>query len=129
MLLPPKSGGVPQWRSDQVGEKLMMKLPKQFEQIFANTAPLDETTGRQLAEWARGGDPTPTRAQFKTTEPMDDKTAAEWDVDLGEAAKLGKAELRRVYAKIPKALRADLDAALNNRHLPAAEEVDARAPA
>src|SRR5882724_558618 len=35
MLLPPKSNGVTQWRSDQVGEKLMMKLPKQFEQLFA----------------------------------------------------------------------------------------------
>jgi ABC-type dipeptide/oligopeptide/nickel transport system ATPase subunit len=69
-LLPPKSNGIPQWRSDQVGEKLMMKLPKQFERVFANTGSLDEQTGRQLAEWAKGGTPTPTRAEFKPTDAM-----------------------------------------------------------
>ena len=56
-LLLPKAGGVPSWRSDQVGEKLMMKLPQQFEHIFAEDKPLDETTGRLLAEWARGDVP------------------------------------------------------------------------
>lgn len=55
MLLMPKSGGVPQWRSDFVGERLMMKLPKQFEQLFADSRPLDEAHGQALAEWARGG--------------------------------------------------------------------------
>ena len=59
----------------------------------------------------------------------DDLTAAEWDVKLGDAAKEGTAELRRVYAQIPKELRPDVDAALNRRHLPTAREVDARAPA
>jgi ABC-type dipeptide/oligopeptide/nickel transport system ATPase subunit len=54
-LLMPKSDGVPTWRSDQPGEKMMMKLPKQFESIFADQKPLDEETGRQLAAWARGG--------------------------------------------------------------------------
>jgi hypothetical protein len=56
-LLLPKAGGVPSWRSDHVGEKLMMKLPQQFEHIFAEDKPLDETTGRLLAEWARGDVP------------------------------------------------------------------------
>lgn len=55
MLLPPKSGGVPQWRSDMVGERLMMKLPKQFEKLFAESRPLDEAHGEALALWARGG--------------------------------------------------------------------------
>lgn len=56
-------------------------------------------------------------------------TAAEWDLRLADAAKLGKVELRRVYATIPKALRPELDAALNRRHLPTAEQADAGAPA
>lgn len=56
-LLPPKSNGVPQWRSDQVGERMMMKLPRQFESIFAAQKSLDEDTGRALAEWARGSRP------------------------------------------------------------------------
>src|SRR6266567_2791267 len=55
MLLLPKAGGVPSWRSDQVGEKLMMKLPKYFENIFQQVGPLDEAIGKRLAEWARGG--------------------------------------------------------------------------
>lgn len=54
-LLLPKSGGIPTWQSENVGERLMMKLPRQFEAIFADQKPLDETTGRALAEWARGG--------------------------------------------------------------------------
>lgn len=54
-LLLPKAGGVPTWRSDNVGERLMMKLPMQFEPIFAAEKPLDEETGRALAEWAQGG--------------------------------------------------------------------------
>lgn len=57
-LLMPKSDGVPTWRSDQIGERLMMKLPIQFQSIFADSAPLSEDIGRQMAEWARGGAPT-----------------------------------------------------------------------
>jgi hypothetical protein len=60
-LLPPKSNGIPQWRSDQVGERLMMKLPRQFEGLFAEQKPLDESIGRSLAEWARGGSPVSPR--------------------------------------------------------------------
>jgi ABC-type dipeptide/oligopeptide/nickel transport system ATPase subunit len=48
-LLMPKSGGVPTWRSDQIGEKMMMKLPRQFEKLFADSKPLDEETGGRLA--------------------------------------------------------------------------------
>ena len=55
-LLLPKAGGVPTWRSDHIGEKLMMKCPVQFERLFANQKPLDEDTGAALAEWARGSD-------------------------------------------------------------------------
>ena len=54
-LLLPKAGGVPTWRSDQIGEKMMMKLPKQFETVFAKEQPLDETIGAALATWAKCG--------------------------------------------------------------------------
>lgn len=53
-LLLPKSNGVPTWRSDQVGERMMMKLPRQFEHIFPDGKALDEDTGRAMAEWAKG---------------------------------------------------------------------------
>jgi ABC-type dipeptide/oligopeptide/nickel transport system ATPase subunit len=58
-LLLPKSGGVPSWQSDQVGERQMMKLPEQFKTLFAEHKALDENTGRALATWAKGGQPSP----------------------------------------------------------------------
>jgi ABC-type dipeptide/oligopeptide/nickel transport system ATPase subunit len=60
-LLLPKAGGVPSWRSDHIGEKLMMKLPRQFEPLFAEQKPIDESIGRALAEWAKGGKAPPAR--------------------------------------------------------------------
>lgn len=53
-MLPARSGGVPEWQAEHSGEKLMMKLPKQFEGIFADRRPLDEEHGRAMAEWAQG---------------------------------------------------------------------------
>jgi hypothetical protein len=86
-LLLPRAGGVPTWRSDNVGEKLMMKLPGQFEPLFRDNRPLDETMGRALAEWARGG------------------TIAE---SPEAAAKMGTAVFRAFWAKLSKANRAPL---------------------
>ena len=54
-MLEPRSDGIPTWRSDHVGERLMMKLPAQFKDIFAEPAPLSEDIGRKLATWAKGG--------------------------------------------------------------------------
>lgn len=110
-MLEPRSEGVPTWRSDHVGERMMMKLPAQFKNIFAEAAPLSEDIGRRLAEWARGG------------ATQDDLTAAEWDIKLGEAAKLGKVAMRAVYAQIPKALRPEIESALQ-RHVQTAEAAD-----
>ena len=53
-MLEPRSDGVPTWRSDQIGERLMMKCPVQFGDIFAERAPLSEEIGEAMAKWARG---------------------------------------------------------------------------
>lgn len=53
-LLLPNSNGVPTWRSDEPGERAMMKLPEQFKHLFQGEQTLDETLGRQMAEWASG---------------------------------------------------------------------------
>lgn len=53
-LLLPGSNGVPTWRSDEPGERAMMKLPEQFRHLFANAQTLDEGLGRAMAEWTRG---------------------------------------------------------------------------
>lgn len=54
-LLLPHADGVPAWRSDQIGERMMMKLPEQFREIFAKEQPLSEPIGEKLAAWAKGG--------------------------------------------------------------------------
>lgn len=51
-------------------------------------------------------------------------TAAEWDLRLADAAKLGMAELRALWKTIPQEHRDTLDPALQSRHKPAAEEAD-----
>lgn len=54
-LLLPHADGVPTWRSDQIGERMMMKLPEQFREIFREEQPLSEDIGQKLAAWAKGG--------------------------------------------------------------------------
>jgi ABC-type dipeptide/oligopeptide/nickel transport system ATPase subunit len=129
-LLPPKSGGVPQWRSDQIGERMMMKLPKQFEGIFEENKPLDESTGVALATWARGGSAAPAETQLTPAAgAAEEKTAAEWDLDLAEAATHGLLRLQNVWSGIPAEHKPTLKAALDRRHKVTAADADARAPA
>ncbi len=58
-LLLPKAGGVPTWQSREPGELATMKLPQQFQQIFAEPAPLSEDHGESMARWAEGGAVSP----------------------------------------------------------------------
>lgn len=90
-LLLPKAGGVPAWRSDQVGERLMMK-PGQFESILSDK-PLDEKAGVALAEWASGAPAAP---------PPDPYPAAR------EAAERGAAAFREHWTSLDPAARAAL---------------------
>ncbi len=54
-LLLPNAKGVPTWNPGEIGEKLMVKLPEQFTELFAGEPrPLDEKTGETLARWAAG---------------------------------------------------------------------------
>jgi hypothetical protein len=124
-MLEPRSEGVPTWRSDHVGERLMMKLPAQFKSIFAEQKPLDESIGRALAEWARGGSPSP-----KVADVGEAFTAAEWDLRLADAAALGTEALKKVWATIPPSDdKKMLEQALRRRHQPMATDADASAPA
>jgi hypothetical protein len=53
-LLLPGARGVPTWNSDEPGEKEMIKLPEQFREVYAESAPLSEAIGESLAKWANG---------------------------------------------------------------------------
>lgn len=54
-LMLPKAGGIPTWQSNEAGEKATMKLPRQFEALFADRTPLSEDHGETMAKWAQGG--------------------------------------------------------------------------
>ena len=60
-LLLPGSRGVPAWKSAKEGEQETIKLPKQFEETFANSPQLSEDIGEQLAKWAAGSSVLPTK--------------------------------------------------------------------
>lgn len=54
-LLLPGARGIPTWQSDMPGEKMMIKIPGQFAELFAKPAQLSESIGEELAKWAAGG--------------------------------------------------------------------------
>ena len=90
------------------------KLQRQHRGFFSEDQPISEESGRLLAAWAAGGSPAPTN----------DKTASEWDIELGEAAKKGTKALGEMWAKIPRDIKPDLEAAKDRRHKPTAATAD-----
>jgi energy-coupling factor transporter ATP-binding protein EcfA2 len=116
-LLLPASGGVPTWQSEAMGERQMVKLPQQFREIFAEHKPLDEDTGRRLAEWARG-EQAPAGEDDLSTK------ITTYDNELGAAAAKGTAALKQAWEAIPRELRQTLKAALDRRHKATAIEAD-----
>jgi ABC-type dipeptide/oligopeptide/nickel transport system ATPase subunit len=108
-LLLPKAGGVPTWRSDLVGERLMMKLPERFAALFPPDRPIDENAGTELAQWAQG-----------------DKIAS----DLGDlpanamtAARKGRDAFRAFWKKLSSENRGKLSSRLDEYKL-TAEKAD-----
>jgi hypothetical protein len=104
------------------------KLQRQHRGMFTDTKPIDEESGLALATWARGGSAAPAPTS-PATGAADDKTAAEWDVELGEAATQGMARLSDCWSRVPASIKPDLKAALDRRHKATAAQADERAPA
>lgn len=142
-LLLPKAGGVPTWQSENVGERMMMKLPKQFEQLFADRQPLSENTGRALAQWAAGGQSNPPPSASPTeaagqdashsTQPAPGSGEASnissedivvFDKQLAAAAETGDmVALQSAWKLIPREAKDALKSALDRRHKPRCQEV------
>lgn len=53
-LLLPGAKGAPTWSSDMLAEKLLIKIPGQFEELFADPKQLNEDIGAELARWSAG---------------------------------------------------------------------------
>lgn len=116
-LLLPGAKGVPTWLSGYAGEKQMIKLPEQFRGLFADSKPLDENIGRQLAAWARGGDAPPA--------PQEDPL-----LDAGRGAATNGVEALKVWWNgIGAAARKRLGATELEKLKVVAEQADKDAPA
>lgn len=98
-LFMPAAQGVATWSSDMAGERLMIKVPRQFE-AFRNayaSKPLDRELGATLARWAQGGakkpaaapeapDSEPPQAEQRATESGTGAGAVENSGDLVDRA-------------------------------------------
>jgi len=82
-MLPPRSDGVPNWSSQHAGERMMMKLPIQFKEVFADNPPLSEDIGERMALWAAGGTPA-----HRAVEIGSDNTVSESPPDTAGAGRL-----------------------------------------
>jgi hypothetical protein len=106
--------------------------------VIPDGKPISIQTGQSLASWARG-ETTPARSAAARTsaasssdqpqgnEAADDKSAAEWDVELGDEAKKGTEALQKFWLTIPRAMQTELKAALDRRHKATAADADAKA--
>lgn len=140
-ILPPRADGVPVWKSDKIGEDFIIKLPNYLAPFIEQGKPLDEQMGAAFARWARGGNPVSPGNQASATsaasdaapsgvaDEPDEKSAAEWDVDLGEAAKNGMTALQAVWSSMPKDAQKVCKAALDTRHKATAVQADQQVPA
>lgn len=62
-LLLPAANGVPTWNPENIGERLMKKLPEQFKTLFADGESMSEKHGKALAEWHKGGKSAPAQTE------------------------------------------------------------------
>lgn len=130
-LLLPAANGVPTWKSENMGERQMMKLPSQFKQIFSDEQPLSEDIGQQLTQWTKGDGERSRQQDFddhrddRNDEKTDDADLVEWDATLAEAASDGVDALKAAWGGIPATVKPMLKASLDRRHKPAAESADA----
>jgi hypothetical protein len=103
-LLYPGCGGVPIWNPGEIGEKMMVKLPEQFRELFATKKPLDEETGEALAKWA-AGDTQPAKPRDPAAGLTTILAMGEWpDAEARILAKTGRNHRSELNTEDAKAL-------------------------
>ncbi|MCC6918923.1 MAG: AAA family ATPase [Alphaproteobacteria bacterium] len=84
VLFEPAAKGIPTWHSEAPGERMMLKLPRQFADLAQHNGVLDEGVGRRLAEWAAGENPVasqPSGQKASTDQKPAKMTPTEWAND------------------------------------------------
>lgn len=136
LIVTPQNPGVP----------IPIKLQQQHRAAVPLDRPLDEATGRALAEWASGGAPASGRPPTAAAEPpaspgsgaivpgdagppaaansTERPDLERRDQELAAAALLGTAALMAAWRKLPRQEQALLKSALDRRHKVAAKAAD-----
>lgn len=121
LLLSPANPGVP----------IPIKLQSQHRPAILTSAPLSETSGAALADWATGTATESGAASPNSPHPDDGagptcEQTAVWDKQLADAAEEGMGALEQEWQHLPhKEARIALRSALDRRHKPRARAVDA----
>lgn len=122
---------------DQPGFPVPIKLQEQHRAAVPLDRPLSEDTGRQLAEWARGGSSSQpadghpageTRPAARSPAPLAEPPGGDYSEELAEgrlAADCGLAALEAWWKRMPADTRTALKPTLDSELKPAAEKVDA----
>lgn len=107
-LLLPRADGVPTWQSSEIGERMTMKLPRQFARMFERKEPLSEDIGESMARWADGTQeqgPTDVSASLAARIATADESAlAQLSVEVNAAFK-SRAISREVRDRLVEAGR------------------------
>jgi ABC-type dipeptide/oligopeptide/nickel transport system ATPase subunit len=122
-LLMPHADGVPTWHSEEPGERMMMKLPEQFREVFSERRALSEDIGRELAAWAAGGS--------TSVSPIEEPTEAAkllWSVARGSALH-GQAALQAHWKGLNKLDRKLVSLIMDELKVTATEADAMREPA
>lgn len=113
IVLPPKSDGRPQWRSDRVGQDFVLKLPEQFKPLFGTNQPLTSGVGTKMAAWARGESTTvqgDADAVFKSAKLACEEGKVAWGFWWKDAS---KTEREAIKLRLPE-LQAILNAGIKD---------------
>lgn len=112
LLLYPGSCGVPTLTSRMTGEKMMIKIPDQFRQLFTRPESINEDMGSALAKWAEGTKSSifeSMSARIAAANSLDELAQV---VDALKEKKMPAAEmkvLRESYAERKRALESYAD--------------------
>lgn len=122
-LLMPGAYGHPTWKSAEIGEQQMIKLPHWAKAMLRAGHPLDEELGAALATWAKGdGAPSPAKPATDATakviasllkdyetcadpvvlESLESQRKAVWQMANGAVQKALKEASDRVRARLSK---------------------------
>lgn len=131
--LTPDRPGIPNFN-------LPHKLQQQHRAMFSDKRPIDEESGRLLAEWSRGGnssqrptspipgaaEPAPSQGQAASGagEQSEGERLHELDMKLEAASRKGMVKLQEAWDAMTVDDRRSLKPALERRHKPTAAQAD-----